>query len=92
MTITNEILTSTETVINGAAWEVVTHKGGRTEVYREYADIAGLPQFLGYYEDICRDDEVAEAIQPVVVAHLQAHREFWRTNYLPGAECWFNGL
>ena len=90
-TTTNEILTSTETTIDGTAWEVVTHKGGRTEIYREYEDIPGLPQFLGYYDELCRDTEVAEAIQPAVVAHLLGHRDFWRTNYLPGAERWLNG-
>lgn len=91
MTIANETLTSTQTTIDGTDWEVVTHQGGRTEVYREYEDIKGLPQFLGYYEDLCDDAEVAEVIQPAIVAHLLAHRDFWRTNYLPGAERWLNG-
>lgn len=83
----SEKLSTTKTFLRGREWEIATWKGGKTEVYREYADQPGLMQFLGYYEDVCRDAQIAEQIQPTVMAHLAAHGNYWRS-YLPGAEVW----
>lgn len=87
---TNETLTSTTITLAGRDWEVVTFKNGRTEVYRAYEDedVRGLPQFLGYYDDLCvSEPKVAEQVHRVVVEHLAAHRDYWST-YLPGAANW----
>jgi len=83
----SEKLTTTKTTLRGREWEVATWKGGKTEIYREYEDAPGLMQFLGYYEDVCRDAQITEQIQPVVVAHLLAFKTYWRS-FLPGAEVW----
>lgn len=86
-TIHSEKLSTTKITLQGRDWEIATWKGGKTEVYQEYAEHPGLMQFLGYYEDVCRDAQIAEKIQPVIVSHIKAHRDHWRS-YLPGAAVW----
>ena len=83
-----ETLTRTATEINERAYELVTFKGGRTEVYVEYADEPGLMQFRGYYDEVCVSDRAtAEVVHPLLSQHQAAHRDFWAT-YLPGAASW----
>lgn len=87
MTTHTDTLSTTKTFINGVEWEVTTFKGGRTEIYSEYADNPGMMQFLGYYDDLCDDPRIAGTVQPTVVTHLQGHRDYWK-QYLPGAVAW----
>lgn len=88
MTTTTETLTRTAAEINGRRYELATFKGGRTEVYVEYADVPGLMQFRGYYDEVCVNDrKLAEVIHPLLSQHQTAHRDFWAT-YLPGAATW----
>lgn len=85
---TAETRTTTIATINERAYEFVTFKGGRTEVYVEYADVPGLMQFRGYYDEVCVNDrKLAEVIHPLLSQHQTAHRDFWAT-YLPGAATW----
>lgn len=87
-TTTTETLTRTTAEINGRRYELATFKGGRTEVYVEYADEPGLMQFRGYYDDVCVSDRAtAEVVHPLLSQHQAAHRAFWAT-YLPGAATW----
>lgn len=85
---TTETRTTTIANVNERAYELVTFKGGRTEVYVEYADEPGLMQFKGYYDEVCVNDrKLAEVIHPLLSQHQAAHRVFWAT-YLPGAATW----
>lgn len=88
-TVVNERLTST--VVSEArrcgahVYEIVTFRGGRTEIY-QHED--GIAMFRGYYEDISATP-LAAAVQPHVVDHLRRHRQGWQQmGYLPGAEGW----
>lgn len=71
--------------------ELVTFRGGKTEVYREYPDIPGLFQFLGYYEDLCVQGQslLTHQIQPQISRHQrQCCDAYQRAGLLPGAEAW----
>lgn len=71
--------------------ELVTFRGGQTEVYREYQDTPGLFQFLGYYPDLCVQGQshLARVIQPQVSRHQrQCCEAYQRAGLLPGAEMW----
>ena len=70
--------TLTETI------ELVTYKGGSTEVYA--IDTDGLSMFAGYYEDVSTT-ALAAKVHPLLAGHQAAHRNFWST-YLPGAQTW----
>lgn len=85
------VVTRTTGKLNGRGYSLVTFKGGRTEVYEDYADQPGLPRFLGYMGDILPHFPAifARDLAPLMNEHAEAHAAYWDA-YLPGAATWFN--
>lgn len=90
-TTANTTLTQTLGTLNGRAYELATYKGGRVELYEEYADQPGLRAFVGYADEVLPHlpATFARDLAPLFRAHHQAHADFWAT-YLPGAERWIH--
>ena len=97
MTTTIKSATSSETLtrvlaeIDGRGIELARFKGGKIELYQDYADQPGLPQFIGYVEDVAHHIPAPfwRALQPALAALNEAHAAHWGA-YLPGADKWLN--
>jgi len=82
----------TQVTLCGQEIELVTHRGGPLEVYREYEEQPGLYRFLGYYDALCVEKGLRgfiEKLHPVVIRHLDMVRDTReRAGLLRGAETW----
>jgi hypothetical protein len=86
-----ETLTRLTGEIDGRGFELCRHEGGRVELYQDYEDTRGLPQFVGYLDAIRHHIPASfwRALQPAVEAFEAAHREHWGA-FLPGADRWLH--
>lgn len=85
-TATTKLVRTIHTSTKGINFELTTFRGGKLEVYREYADQPGMFEFLGYYQDLA-SSPVAAQVHPFIAAHQAVCRQACE-GWLPGAAAW----